>query len=289
MDAPERYLDLIRSRFPELASAPVEFNGEGLEHDVVIVDGRRVFRFPKHEWARANLQRETGILERVRRAVDLPVPHFFVAAPDFVAYDLIVGEPLFRDDWLRLDAAGQARIAAQLGTFLRQLHSLPAADIAPTDARRTRDQWLGLYADVERELFPLMLSPTRTWVKRHFAPLAADERWLDFSPAIIHADLAQYHILFDRQQAHLSGIIDFGTAGNGDPALDLGILINVYGETLLDAMQPSYPAATAMRDRARFYAGTFELQWVLGGIRSKDASWFTVHLDRARDVKPYGS
>jgi len=41
-------------------------------------------------------------------------------------------------------------------------------------------------------------------------------------------------------------------------------------------------------DRARFYAGTFELQWVLGGIRSGDNDWFTAHLDRARDVQPYG-
>src|SRR5262245_58206753 len=115
MDVPERYLDLIRSRFPDLASAPVEFNGEGLEHDVVIVNRQRVFRFPKHDWARDNLQREIRILERVRQVVDLPVPAFLVAEPDFVAYDLIVGEPLFRDDWLRLDTQGQARIATHLG------------------------------------------------------------------------------------------------------------------------------------------------------------------------------
>lgn len=286
MDVPQLYLDLIRTRFPELAAEDAAFNGEGLEHDVVIVGGRRVFRFPKHDWTRDNLQREARILQRVRAAVDLPVPAFDVVEPAFVAYDLIVGEALYREDWLRMDPEAQAQIAGQLGTFLRQLHSLPADDIPPTDARRTREQWLALYADVERELFPLMSSHTRRWVTRHFAPLA-DAHWLDFTPTIIHADLAAYHILFDAVHGRLCGVIDFGTAGSGDPALDLATLINVYGETFLDALRPSYPALDALRDRARFYAGTFELQWVLGGVRSHDYSWFTVHLDRARDVKPY--
>jgi hypothetical protein len=30
-------------------------------------------------------------------------------------------------------------------------------------------------------------------------------------------------------------------------------------------------------------------QWLLGGLRSGDASWFAVHIGQARDVMPVGS
>ncbi len=42
-------------------------------------------------------------------------------------------------------------------------------------------------------------------------------------------------------------------------------------------------------ERIRFWAGSMELQRVLGGIRTGDLSWFTVHIGCARDVMPAGS
>ena len=69
---------------------------------------------------------------------------------------------------------------------------------------------------------------------------------------------------------------------------DYGMLINVYGETIVQQMMPFDDRIQALLNRACFYAGTFELQWVLGGVRSGEYDWFTAHLDRARDVQPYG-
>jgi hypothetical protein len=51
------------------------------------------------------------------------------------------------------------------------------------------------------------------------------------------------------------------------------------------AYDPAIPAAL---DRARFVAGMVELQWVLGGMRSNDPTWFACHLGRARDILPFG-
>jgi aminoglycoside 2''-phosphotransferase len=134
-----------------------------------------------------------------------------------------------------------------------------------------------------------MMKHTQAVVHALFAPIVNDAAWLDHTPCLTHGDLAQYHILYDPVTQRINGIIDFGVAGLGDPAGDLGLIINVYGENYLKRIGQFYPDLSQQLDRARFYASALELQWLLGGLRSKDMSWFTVHLDRARDILPYGS
>ena len=68
-------------------------------------------------------------------------------------------------------------------------------------------------------------------------------------------------------------------AGWGDPATDSACLIDVYGETFLRRLATHCPAIEEHIERARFWAGTLELQWFLTGLRSKGVSWFTVHMD----------
>ena len=54
-------------------------------------------------------------------------------------------------------------------------------------------------------------------------------------------------------------------------------------------MSRFYPEIGQALDRARFWAGTLELQWAISGLRSKDLSWLTVPIGRARDVRPMGT
>jgi aminoglycoside 2''-phosphotransferase len=136
-----------------------------------------------------------------------------------------------------------------------------------------------------------MLMPhAREWVKNHFTPILADEEFMNYEPCLINGDTTPYHILFDEQAGHISGIIDFGTAGIGDRAADFATVIYFYGETFLRRMAKFYPEIREGLDRARFWAGTLELQWALSGVRGRGAgwSWFTVHLGSARDVLPIG-
>jgi aminoglycoside 2''-phosphotransferase len=110
-------------------------------------------------------------------------------------------------------------------------------------------------------------------------------------PRLINGDTTPYHILFDRQARTLAGIIDFGTAGIGDPAADFACIIYNYGESFLQRMAEFYPEIEEAIDRARFWAGTLELQWSLSGRRARASkwSWFTAHLGSARDVMPIGA
>ena len=282
----------IRTAFPQADLTNAVINTDGLMNVAVMAEDR-VYRFARSPEAQADLAKEIRILNLVRPYVSLPIPMFEPVADDFVIYPFLVGAPLFRNDILRLPETDQDRLAEQLALFLRALHSIPretviAQGIGESGGRQTQAQWLILYEEIQRELMPLMYRSTQTWAHQHFAPLIDDAHWLDFEAALIHDDLAQYHILYDADVRGIAGVIDFGTAGLGDPARDYGILINVYGESFVQRMARRDDRIASLIDRARFYGGVLELQWVLGGVRSKSFDWFTAHLDRARDVMPYG-
>jgi len=73
-------------------------------------------------------------------------------------------------------------------------------------------------------------------------------------------------------------------AGMGDPATDLGSLINYYGESLVSKIKNTHPAMEKLLPRARFYAHAIELQWALLGVESGEYYWFTAHIGGARDI-----
>jgi aminoglycoside 2''-phosphotransferase len=107
----------------------------------------------------------------------------------------------------------------------------------------------------------------------------------EYKPALIHGDLRPYHILINSQNCEITGVIDFGVAGVGDPASDIGTLINTYGESFVIKMKNSYPNLEEYLARARFYAQSIELHWVLLGIEMGENFWFAAHLGCARDVR----
>ena len=83
--------------------------------------------------------------------------------------------------------------------------------------------------------------------------------------------------------------LQMGTAGIGDPATDFGIIIKQYGESFLRRMSQTYPEIGEHIDRARFFAGTAEMEWIVRGIQDEAKDMFVVHLGLARDVMPIGS
>jgi hypothetical protein len=88
-----------------------------------------------------------------------------------------------RNDILVLDESAQDVIARQFATYLKQLHSNPTDEveqhqIAQSDTNCHR-VWVRLFNDVQRELFPSMMPHAREWVSNHFAPVLADEGFMN--------------------------------------------------------------------------------------------------------------
>jgi aminoglycoside 2''-phosphotransferase len=284
----EQLRQRIQTIMPEIEIQDLERNTEGLINDIIIVNHELVFRFAKNEGFAQILNMELDILDLVRPRVNLPVPSPLYRGPGSVVYPLISGKALLRETILNLEAARQQSLAEQLGAFLHDVHTTPLNDLdwemPPTMAPVTHAKWMEIRARVVDRVYPLLLSHQITWAERLFDSVLSDPAHFAYTPALIHGDLAPYHILYDAPSGEITGVIDFGIAGRGDPALDLGTLITHYGEGFVRQMQPAYAGLDSLLERARFYAQAIELQWALLGLETGDQFWFTAHLGTARDV-----
>lgn len=289
MNELETYAERIRELCPVLAIESIQLNREGLLNDVAVVNGELVFRFAKTGFGRKDLLEEAKVLRFLQQYITLQIPAPFCASRDVMAYHLIRGETLRRDMLMRLPEDDQQAIADQLAQFFKELHSIPPSEVSKhqipmADALMKHEGWAKVYQRIQEKVFPLLLLHLREWLTEHFESHLADKTNFEYDLRMIDSDIPPYHILFDKQQRRISGIIDFGCAGLGDPAIDFGVILYNYGESFLDRFYRVYPEAEACLKRARFYAGAQEARWLLAGIERNNPLWFAVHVGSAKDV-----
>ena len=290
MNEPGPYEKRIRELCPDLTIESISLNREGLLNDVVIVNSELVFRFAKTGFGFKDPLAEARVLHFLRNYITLPIPEPFLESQHLLAYRLIPGETLRRDLLMQLSETDQQAIADQLAQFFKELHGIPLTDasaheIPPADALMKYEGWLKVYGRIKEKVFPLLLPHLREWATEHFESYLSDRRNFEYELKVVDTDIPPYHILYDKRENRLTGIIDFGCAGLGDPAIDLGVIIYNYGESFLDRFYRVYPEAEAYLKRARFYAGAHEVRWLLTGIERNDPWWFAVHVGSAKDIR----
>jgi aminoglycoside 2''-phosphotransferase len=282
---------LVRQLFPELAGLPVSASDSGQNNDVLILGGELVFRFPKNADGLRRIAVECAILSRIAGRLSLPVPNPLyanLAAPAgqaFMGYRLLPGQPMRPS--APLTDEGWRRAAGSVGRFLRQLHGLP---LGLLDGIELRDgsgcaRWEAMYGEIRAKLLGFMRDDAKAQVTLVFERLleslrGAGERG---GRALVHGDFGPGNVLYDADAGAVSGVIDFGSAGIGDPAVDLGAMIGPfgYGEQFLRWAGAEYPGLDRLVERARLYAGTFALQEALHGVEHGDEDAFR------RGMAPY--
>lgn len=270
----------------------------GQNNDVVTIrvvpgDAEVIFRFPRHREAIAEVACEVPVLRAVQGQLPLPVPRpiYVSLTPSepgmvFMGYFKLPGEPLYRPLFDSVSSVDeQRRIAEHLGRFLTVLHAIPPTDFDPPLAiSNDRATWERMYADVRAKLFSYMRSDARQQVSEHFESYLDDSAASSWEPALIHGDFGPSNILYDTSAKELSGVLDWSSAGLGDPATDLAALIGPasYGEGFATWLAPTYPSLAAELSRARFYLGTFALQDALFGLKVGDTTAFESGIEDYR-------
>jgi aminoglycoside 2''-phosphotransferase len=285
MNPQENYLQVIRKVFPDLGwpEATFEFNGAGQYNDILILNNEIIFRFPKYPQALEQLKLEACLQRSIKNNLPLEIPYPLYENLErvqigtaFMGYRKIPGEPLWRETLEKPNHEPLLdKLAIQLGTFLKALHSIPITDIHCKLPRLdTCEETSEIYTRIRNKLFPYMRADARLWATYHFESYLHVKKNFEYEPTLKHGDFGPSNILYDDQNQVITGIIDFGGSGIGDPAYDFAGLLSGYGEGFLKRCAKMYPEIENMLDRIRFYQRTFALLEALFGVENNDQQAF---------------
>ena len=230
---------------------------DGWDFKVLIFDDEWVVRWPRHRLAVEEVEKEVELLPDLASQLPVEVPCFEYVSRDpwLVVYPLIRGEPL-------TDAADGVRV------FLDALHAVGLDSV-----RAPRPDWLETYREQADEFRRLVLPLLDADERPGGAALLAEvETLTGFEPALTHSDLGPGHMLC--RGGRLTGVIDWGDARIGDPAIDYAWLLNVPF--------PDWDVDDELRRRAQIYhrlGPWFEVHY---GVFTEQPEWVRSGLAAVR-------
>jgi aminoglycoside 2''-phosphotransferase len=287
------YRRIIEACFPELqvhSAVPVS---QGWDSVALEVNDEYIFRFPKRPDVEPQYVMEELLLAELATRLPIAVPCFqFVWAGGaeyrmcFVGYRKLPGVPLACDRYIPIQLA---QLAEQLAAFLSELHHFPI-DLAVLllvpdgDPAQWRQHYQQFYERVRAQVFPLLDASTRAKTALYWEEFLNNEAHFRFTHALIHRDLSCEHILCDPVGATIGGIIDWGDAAIGDPALDFVGLLHDCGADFTERVLAGYRGAVdaTFRQRMRFYEYAIPFHEILFGITIEDEAYIRRGMEALR-------
>lgn len=248
---------------------------DGWDCEARLVDGRWVERRPRRPDVERQLRTETRLLPWLAPHLPLavPVPHIVAGDPLIVRHTLVPGEHLAEPD------ASQGRV---LGLFLRALHKTDTEEAVRRGvppAREVLRERLDLADVFWARVLPLLPPDRRTPASdllKAVSTLPAE--------ALVHGDLGPEHLL--AQAGALTGVIDFGDAHIGDPAIDLAWALNGTSPAFAEACAAACAAPPALRERSRVWHRLGPWYEVTHGLDTGDQDTVRSGLDGVLDRLP---
>jgi aminoglycoside phosphotransferase (APT) family kinase protein len=244
---------LVDDQLPEWSSAALtRLPPTGTDNQLFRLGDDLLLRMPRIGWAAESARWEHTWLPRLAAHLSMPVP-----AP--VALGLPgEGYPWHWTvvPWIDGRTPTTALIdpeewAVGLGHFVRELREVPAMGAPATTEGRggplsTLDEWVHTWAaraDATRVDLGAVLAVWRD---------ALDAPSWDGEPAWFHADLHEGNLLV--RDGSLAAVIDWGTAGRGDPAVELNALWGYLPAGVADLYAETVGLDDAAYRRARGFA-----------------------------------
>lgn len=280
-----KYIDNIKEVYPSININNYEVNDIGQNNDVIIINKALVFRFPKYKNGIIKLKEEKEILDSIKGKVSILIPSFIYESFEsievgkvFAGYNLIKGEPLWKETFLEIKEDDVKRaLAMQITTFLREIHSMSRESLdkfiklEETNPIEVMDD---LYKRIKDKLFPFIRDEAKKEISASFDEFINNEENKNIKINLIHGDFGASNIIYDKEVCEISGIIDFGGSCLGDPAYDFAGILTSYGKDFSNMCINLYPGGNEISKRVKFYRSTFALQEALHGIENDDKEAF---------------
>jgi len=239
---------LVRAQFPEWAELPVERVASfGTDHALYRLGGGLVVRLPRREVNERSLLSE-------RRWLPLLAPHLPLAVPlplahgqpghgypfEWSVYRWLEGMPAEHEP-----IADPEQAADDLAAFIIALQRIdPTGGPTPGPQNAFRGVALERFDERTRaSIAELRVDATALWEHALAAP-----PW-DRAPVWHHGDLDVRNLLVT--EGRLSGVIDFGCLGVGDPACDIAVAWKVLPADCRDRFREKLAVGDATWTRAR--------------------------------------
>ena len=270
------YCQIVRECFPTLEVLSIQFIGGGTFR-VFEVNSELIFRFPHGFNGEEMLRREQHTTAYLSSHLSLPIPRYEYLSegcslfPRLVAgYRKLAGVTL---EGCSPDKPALSSIAAQIGTFLTELHGLqPQAaqemGASPFDAAQACRRQLVLFDEIRRCAFARLDTAQQAWTEGLFRPFLADDANWQFEPVLVHGDLDSTNILCDPARGRVVGVIDFEDTGLGDPVYDFCALAAEFGTAFVHDMLATYrlPRDDRFERRLAFHSRRVLFHELLYGI-----------------------
>jgi aminoglycoside phosphotransferase (APT) family kinase protein len=248
-------LDLVRellvAQFPSWADLSLDMvASSGTVNAVFRLGDQMCVRLPRlQKWAE-DLKKELRWLPILAPSLSLSVPQPLAQGrPDYgYPFSWAIYEWLPGDTFRAGCVSNELRAAESLAQFIMELRRIDPS-VAPRSQRdwplRMRD--IGARAAI-RSLDKIIDTDAATaaWVKALESP-----EW-DGCPTWTHGDLLPSNLVVERRQ--LSGVIDFGNMGVGDPAVDVIAAWSVFSDDARKAFRSALDVDDATWARARGFA-----------------------------------
>ncbi len=242
--------ELIRKQFPEYAGldiAPVD--SIGTVNKIFKLGSDKHIRLPRLPGGK-DIEKEWTWLPMLLPQLPLRIPAPVALGKacalypeQWAIYDWIEGSE-YSDESL----ADEEKAAHDLAVFVNKLHAIDIPPEAPRAGRRPLPELHQVTLDAIDEIKDLAQRDEIISIWKEDCKAAA---W-DGRPVWIHADLLRSNLLL--QDGHLHAILDFGSAGIGDPAFDLIPAWAVFNARGREAYQNAVMADCDTWRRARAYA-----------------------------------
>jgi aminoglycoside phosphotransferase (APT) family kinase protein len=225
-------LAAVREQLPALACERAEHLGSGWGSDVYRLDDGLVARFPRTAAAAEWVDAEHAVLGLVASSL----------ASAF-AVPRVVGRGRagthFPDDFL-------------VCTLVRGISAAPAP-------RPVRDE---LAEDLGRALTRIHAVPVEDARAAGLREVEWDDSGYAGPPRLLHGDFRAGNVVVDPASGRLAGVIDWGNAAVGDPALDFMTLVIWRGWAFMRRALDAYalPVDDGFLDRVRYHARLQALQ-----------------------------
>lgn len=282
----QEYKFVLQQQHPELDIVTAELSTLGQNSDILVVNNDFIFRFPRYTPGIQQLATEVQLLQALQGKLPLPIPNpQYIQLSDapgtcWVGYALIPGEPFWREDIHQLSAIAQKNYAQQLGDFLRALHQISKTDLLILSDDDKFEFWQDFYNQIQNKLFQFMRPDATHDIQTHFEAYFNNVQAFAYTPTLRHGDFGTVNILHARTIPTITGVIDFGDAAFGDPALDYAALQAGYGMDFVKLVVNDDTYIAEITPRIEFYIGTYALFEALHGYDNDDMVAFEAGMEQ---------